>query len=111
MEVNYGVQVIISTCNEGVTEGSILLAGKRLASELKKQLLGMKGNYRLSFIGHSMGGLIIRAAIAEMKYLEDKFYTYMSLSSPHLGYLYQSSSIIRAGLWILNTIQKCDSLL
>lgn len=32
IEVNYGVQVIISTCNEGLTDNSIILAGKRLAN-------------------------------------------------------------------------------
>lgn len=58
-----------------------------------------------------MGGLIIRAAIPELKSFSNHFYTYMSLSSPHLGYLYQSSTLIRAGLWLLNTINKCDSLL
>lgn len=73
--------------------------------------MSLKGEFRLSFIGHSMGGLIVRAAIPELKQFEDKLYTYMSLSSPHLGYLYQSSTLIKAGLWILNTIHKCDSLL
>lgn len=34
----------------------------------------------------------------------------MSLSTPHLGYLYQPPTLIQAGLWIMNTWQKCDSI-
>lgn len=53
-----------------------------------------------------MGGLIIRSAIPELEYLSDKFYTFMTFSTPHLGYLYESSTLIKAGLWILSSWQK-----
>jgi triacylglycerol esterase/lipase EstA (alpha/beta hydrolase family) len=66
LEIVYGIHVIISTCNEGLTENSIIVAGKRLALELKKILCHQISEYKLSFIGHSMGGLIIRSAIPEL---------------------------------------------
>lgn len=28
-------------------------------------------------------------------------YTFFSLSSPHLGYMYNSSKVIDAGIWVL----------
>jgi hypothetical protein len=53
-----------------------------------------------------MGGLIIRSAIPDLIQFKDKFYTYLTFSTPHLGYLYQSSAIIKVGLWILSSWQK-----
>ena len=58
-----------------------------------------------------MGGLIIRAAIPYLKEISSNFYSFISLSSPHLGYLYQSNTLIRVGLWLLTAIQKCEALL
>jgi len=52
---------------------------------------------RISFIGHSLGGLIIRAALPHLKEYKDQFYTYMTLSTPHLGLLYGNSSLVDAG--------------
>jgi hypothetical protein len=48
-----------------------------------------------------LGGIIIRASLEHLKEFSDKMYTYISLSSPHLGFLYNSSKIIDAGMWIL----------
>lgn len=64
------------------------------------------GEYRISFIGHSMGGLIIRSAMPELQNYWGKFYCYMSFSTPHLGYLYQTSTLVKAGLWFLTSWHK-----
>ena len=37
-------------------------------------------------------------------------YTFMSLSSPHLGFMYNSNKIIDAGIWILKRWKKSISL-
>ena len=59
---------------------------------------------RISFIGHSLGGIIIRAAFPHLKKYKDKMYSYMSLSSPHLGFLYGSGFLVKTGdfflIWI-----------
>lgn len=34
----------------------------------------------------------------------------MTFSTPHLGYLYESSTLIKAGLWILTSWQKIEAL-
>ena len=52
---------------------------------------------RISFIGHSLGGLIIRASLPYLKEYKDQFYTYLTLSTPHLGLIYGNSSLVDAG--------------
>lgn len=37
-------------------------------------------------------------------------FTYVSLSTPHLGYMYIGSKIIEAGFWILKNWKKSDCL-
>lgn len=65
---------------------------------------------RISFIGHSLGGLIIRAALPHLEEYSDKMFSYFSLSTPHLGYMYTSSKIIEAGIWILQKWRKSKCL-
>ena len=57
-----------------------------------------------------MGGIIIRAALVHLSDLKDKMHLYMSLSSPHLGYMYNANKIIEAGLWILKRVRNSLSL-
>lgn len=85
----------------------------KLANEIQNYI----GNYfeldeikRISFIGHSLGGVIIRAAMQYLDQLKDKFYTYMSLSSPHLGYLYSPKFLVSAGMWFLKKWKKSECL-
>jgi len=33
------------------------------------------------------------------------------LSSPHLGYAYSTSKLVDAGLWLVNQMKKCTSIL
>jgi alpha-beta hydrolase superfamily lysophospholipase len=65
---------------------------------------------RLTFIGHSLGGLIVRAALPYLEKFKDKMHGYLSLCSPHLGYMYKSSKIFNAGMWILKKWKKSVAL-
>jgi len=86
--------------------------GKRLAIEVTKYLELIKKDYKLSFIGHSMGGLIIRSALSFFgSTIIKNMHAYISICTPHLGYLYAPSRLVQAGLWLLNTWQKCDSII
>jgi len=58
-----------------------------------------------------MGGIIIRSALKYLKSLEPHFHAYISLCSPHLGYLYGSSTLVQAGLWYMNNFDKYTSML
>lgn len=57
-----------------------------------------------------MGGIIIRAALPHLAKYKDKMFTFMSLSSAHLGYMYNASKIISTGMWIMKRWKKSVSL-
>ena len=57
--------------------------------------------HRMSLIGHSLGGLILRAAIPFLQDFEEKFHTFLTFSSPHLGFMYHSSKMIDFGIKLL----------
>jgi hypothetical protein len=54
---------------------------------------------RISFVGHSLGTVLIRSALTrpQMKPLLPKLHTFLSLSGPHLGTLYNSSGLVNMG--------------
>jgi len=94
----------ISITNENNTEGNIEDMGIRLAQEVMNYIkdwcpeptLG-----RLSFIAHSIGGLIVRAALPLLHEYADRFFTYLSLSTAHLGYMNGASTLVHTGMWVL----------
>ena len=104
---------LCSCINEDNTEGDIGDMGERLANEVTTYISeNCPGSSmgRISFIGHSLGGLIIRASLQHLEEFSEKMYTYISLSTPHLGYMYTSSKIIEAGMWILKRWRKSHCL-
>jgi Putative serine esterase (DUF676)/Protein FAM135 len=104
---------LCSNSNEESTEGDINEMGVRLAQEVMSfitEWCPSRSLGRLSFIGHSMGGLIIRAALPYLEAYSSKMHMYMSFSSPHLGYMYNSSKIIDAGMWFLKKWRKSKCL-
>ncbi|MED6157418.1 hypothetical protein PIB30_022989 [Stylosanthes scabra] len=115
------VKFLMSEANEDYTSGDIRKMGKRLAKEVVKYLKrkmdkasrsGHLKSIHLSFVGHSMGNLIIRAALTEsmmepyLRYL----YTYVSISGPHLGYMYSSNPIFNSGLWLLKKMTDAQCM-
>eukprot|EP00826_Nyctotherus_ovalis_P016088 TRINITY_DN14634_c0_g1_i6.p1 TRINITY_DN14634_c0_g1~~TRINITY_DN14634_c0_g1_i6.p1 ORF type:complete len:155 (+),score=33.44 TRINITY_DN14634_c0_g1_i6:532-996(+) len=64
----------------------------------------------LSFIGHSLGGVIIRAALPHLKSFNQRMKTFITFSTPHLGYMYISNTIINAGMWVLRRLSKSKCL-
>lgn len=97
-----------------MTEGSIEVMGENLSQEVKKFIKEWcysrdgKTLYlqKLSFIGHSLGGLIIRSALPMLEEFKGFMHGYMSLGSPHLGYMYNTNSLIDAGMWVLKRLKK-----
>ena len=64
---------------------------------------------RLSFVGHSIGNLIIRSALTHpaMAPFLGRLHTFLSISGPHLGYLHSQSSmsLFETGLRVLRTLK------
>ena len=65
---------------------------------------------KLSFIGHSLGGIIVREALRHLGGFRQKMHAYISLGSPHLGYMYNSSSLVDAGMWLIKKWKQSNSL-
>lgn len=97
---------LCSCSNEDSTDGDIQDMGHNLAQEVKNKIAELPQVARISFIGHSLGGLIIRAALGDLVEVRGKMFTYMSLSSPHLGYMQNKSQMVEAGLWLLKKVNK-----
>lgn len=87
--------------------------GKKLSEEIEEF---MKENCpgpqlgRLSFIGHSLGGLIIRAAIPYLEKYKLKFHGFMTLCTPHLGCMFSQSKLLSTGIWVLKNLKKSHVL-
>ncbi|AQK39471.1 Putative serine esterase family protein [Zea mays] len=116
-----GADCLMSEANEDKTSGDFKEMGSRLAGEviafLKKKMdklsrYGGCKELKLSFVGHSIGNIIIRSALAEpalQPYLKN-LYTYMSISGPHLGYWYSSNSLFNSGLWLLKKLKNAQCI-
>merc|ERR1712129_90294 len=65
---------------------------------------------RLSFVAHSAGGLIVRSALPLLSEYRHKTYTFITFSTPHLGYVYPASSLFNAGLWIAKKLRSSQCL-
>lgn len=52
-----------------------------------------------SFIGHSLGNIIIRSVLTRPRFrcYLPKLHTFLSLSGPHLGTLYNNSTLVSTG--------------
>ncbi|XP_061597664.1 protein FAM135B [Cololabis saira] len=68
---------------------------------------------RISFIGHSLGNIIIRSVLTRPRFrcYLSRLHTFLSLSGPHLGTLYNSSALVSTGLWLMQKLKKSGSLL
>ncbi|MBA0747274.1 hypothetical protein Gogos_004201 [Gossypium gossypioides] len=110
------IEFLMSEVNEEKTSGDFREMGLRLAHEVisfvKKKMdkasrSGHLRDIKLSFVGHSIGNVIIRTALAEsaMEPYLRFLHTFVSLSGPHLGYLYSSNSLFNSGLWLLKKLK------
>ncbi|OMJ80857.1 hypothetical protein SteCoe_18808 [Stentor coeruleus] len=105
--------LMCSHMNEGETEGNILQMGERLSEEVVQYInewCPKNSLEKISFIGHSLGGLIIRASLPYLTAYQNKFQFFITFSSPHLGYMYNTSKIVDAGMWIIKKWKKSECL-
>ncbi|TNN15086.1 hypothetical protein EWB00_001646 [Schistosoma japonicum] len=107
------LQFLMSECNQDDTFGGFNMMSEKLVSEIVNYIDEMDEKpKRISFVGHSMGCVIIRAALlnSRMEPYLSKLHTFLSLSGPHLGTVYNSSGLINMGIWVMQKIKKSESL-
>lgn len=103
---------LISSVNEGRTEQLIEESAHRLAIEIKNFINSIEiKDFEINFICHSLGGIIGRACLKYLQLHKERFRLFVSLCSPHLGYLFHSSTLISTSLWILNKVKKDPSMI
>jgi hypothetical protein len=93
-----------STANEECTDGDIAKMGERLALEVRNYAAEWCPGFamgRLSFVAHSMGGLIARSAASLLTEFQGKMFTFLSFSTPHLGIFQDKISLFNTGFWVL----------
>lgn len=108
---------LASKSNEKMKNKTLQDMGNNLAEEVTQFCQKQKNISKISFIGHSLGGVIIRAALHKMEALKPKLFTFVSLSSPHLGCLQNKSTLVKIGMNILelgkdkviSTLQMTDA--
>lgn len=104
--------VMCSVANEEDTERDLFDMGERLAREVKayiKEWLPGKALARLSFVGYSLGGLIIRAAFPHLAEFAPLMHGYVTFSTPHIGHM-SEVSLVGAGLWMLERFNRTQLL-
>ncbi|XP_045766682.1 uncharacterized protein LOC123868285 isoform X2 [Maniola jurtina] len=104
---------LMSERNQGDTFSDFDTMTDRLIQEIVTHIQNSSEPARISFVGHSLGTIIIRSALArpQMKPFLGKLHTFLSLSGPHLGTLYNSSGLVNAGMWFMQKWKKSGSLL
>lgn len=60
---------------------------------------------KISFIGHSLGGLTFRAALPHLKRYKDLFHTFITLATPHLGYFHSGNRLLSLGMWVVGGVK------
>ncbi|XP_078675526.1 protein FAM135A-like isoform X1 [Branchiostoma floridae x Branchiostoma belcheri] len=108
------MEFLMSERNQVDTFADFDVMTDRLVSEIQYyvEVLGMTPT-KVSFIGHSLGNIIIRSVLTrpEMVPFLDKLHTLLSLSGPHLGTLYNNSALVNTGMWFMQKWKKSGSLL
>lgn len=102
-----------STINENQTTIDIEEMGRNFANEVDNEIRvkNMIGNVTsVSFIGHSLGGVIIRSALPHLRDYKDLFQGLMTFSTPHLGVSAGDSKLVETGYNILTSWAKHLSL-
>ena len=100
---NYFIKIIphtvflVSEFNQNHSGPSIQAMARNLAREVCVFVKSFPTHSKISFVGHSLGGLIIRAALPLLKHLRPFMCSYVSLAVPHLGCKKSKNFLINLG--------------
>ncbi|XP_075729437.1 uncharacterized protein LOC142771612 isoform X2 [Rhipicephalus microplus] len=105
--------LIWSQANEEQTFHEISVCGLRLAVEVASYLDNIgTTDFKLSFIGFSLGCVIVRAALTcpQMRPYVKNLHTFFSINGPHLGVAYVKNRFLRFQISVLSKIHMKSSL-
>jgi hypothetical protein len=105
------VIILSSSSNEDQTDGDIQNMGIRLSMEVRDFISKHSSSFfvinRISFVCHSLGGLIVRSALPHLMEFKDRFHWFLSLSTPHAGV---ANKLLESGIIFLNLFKKSEVL-
>lgn len=113
-----GIDSLMSSSNRGKTFDDLSEMGSRLAQEVNayvssKYKTGSAHPLRaISFVGHSIGNIITRAAVSDELFapLRQHLGFFLSISGPHLGYMFSTNVLFDSGMWLLKNVRRSKSL-
>lgn len=108
------LEFLMSERNQGDTFSDFETMTDRLVTEILQHIDSCGLNpTRISFVAHSLGTIIVRSALArpQLRPILSRLHTFLSLSGPHLGTLYNSSGLVNMGMWFMQKWKKSGSLL
>lgn len=98
-EEPWAFEYLMSSANRSQTWADITTMAHNLLSEVREYVEEARNDIqRISFLAHSLGGVIVRSAVGlapevEMQWMIDRCYTLMTINSPHLGLAYVQKHI------------------
>ncbi|CUT99607.1 protein FAM135A [Echinococcus multilocularis] len=111
---DHPLEFLMSDSNHEDTFGSLEQLRDNLVQEILEHIHSMPEKpTHISFIGHSLGCVLVRAALSspQMAHLYPMLHTFLSFCGPHLGTLYSTSGLVSMGMWALQKLKKSRSLL
>ena len=77
----------------------------KASKEIRKHISEIKNDYeieKITLIGYSMGGLVLRAALPYLSCYAEYFENFISIATPNLGYLNINNSLLTSGIWLVD---------
>ncbi|KAL5290309.1 FAM135B family protein [Megaselia abdita] len=107
------IEFLMSARNQGDTFSDFETMTDRLVEEILYHIESTGLNpTKISFVAHSLGTIIVRSALSrpQLRHLLPKLHTFLSLSGPHLGTLYNSSGLVNMGMWFMQKVRRSRSI-
>ena len=94
LQLNTEYQYLFSSSTENQSNKSLSTLGKLLAEEIKVFINNSPFPYtQISFVCHSMGGLVARCSLKELDRYSRLFATFTTFGTPHLSSFYLNNPI------------------
>ena len=105
------IKYVMSKSNHHKQSDSLEAMGRRLAAEVLEALeqrTASRKNLKLSFVGHCVGTLVIRAAVADplLNKFRPNLWSFMSFCGPHLGYRDNENKLLHTGMLLLQHLRN-----
>eukprot|EP00117_Sycon_ciliatum_P029412 scpid25046/ scgid3311/ Protein FAM135A len=107
-----GLMFLKSKSNEQNTNNDFVIMIEALVKEITAFIEDKELNVsHLSFVGHSLGNIIIRGALAHpaLSCYLPLLQVYVSFAAPHLGTAH-ANSVVSTGMWLMRKWKKSTSL-